>query len=687
MSSNENQIQVEVVQPEIDSQIRRTTLEDLREWIKDGKLQPNHQVRIKNLSWVEARNIPAFQALFEAKRKDQIEQLNHSHSQTLTVAHEPARPQTAEEKTFPKPKLFSLKKESDLTGKEISGEEISAENEIKTAAPSVVFQAFEKRLLAREKHAETKKEFSEKLSEPQKKSPFKKKTPPSPTNKKSFSHNNNLVLKRIFIFVAGCLLAAVLAYGGSYLWVYQLKTVAQIDEKSLPEIATLADKLTSDKLGLRLKEETRKRELKEAGSPEDPAQHQDIVQQIAQLEKQFETQRKTAVEKHKIRFQETDFNMTFSFSLVVLLVAFVVIRVFYDKSSQPVENTKPSKLPIESKTESDDFQSVSEPKSDDKASQNVAPEKEFTGESNRADRQEKPKDSASIVYISQGENNADDADVKLPSSVECVEHRDKPANFHCDFCENYFCADCAKSFSEAGDHCPFCRVTCKPIETGIGDGSPPRAASEQTKKPNLLELGKDSNFVVYDYPDERNYKLGIVPALLIALLFSASISIFWVYKISPYLESRNQEISQNVLPNAVKNSDAPKIETAETRGATAAENGEAANEACVNPTTKETFECDDETRKALYEQNRKMKAVEDAQKKISDKSSVIAPAESSSAQENAAQKAKQPSADESAKMESEKQQLIKTFGISFVIIFGLLLSTRLFHKEKNSQPD
>ena len=702
MNSNENQIQVEVVQPEINSQIHRTTLEELREWIKDGKLQPNHQVRIKNLSWVEARRIPAFKALFEAKINDQTEQLNHSYSQTLTVAPESTKPQTVEEKPFPKPKFFSLKKEPDSFDKERSSEERPAENETKPAEPSVVFQAFEKKFLAKEKPTKTKNDSSDEFSETQKKSPFKSKNLSAARNKKPSSQNKNLILKRIFVFVAGCLLAAGLSYGGSHLWVYQLKTAAPIDEKSLPEIASLQDKLTSDKLGLRLKEEARKKELKESGNQENPAEHQNIAQQIGQLEKQVEIQRKAVVEKHKIRVQETDFNMTFSFSFAVLLIGFVVVRVFYDKSFQPIETAKSSKLPVESKAKSDVPQSDKEIKADEENLQNSdaerksgvensATETEVLSESNPADIQDEPENFTKIIYISESVSNNETSvkniNVQLPPSIKCLAHPDEPPKFYCDVCENYFCADCAKSFSESGNYCPFCRLTCKPVEIRIGNESSAQATPEQKKKPNLLELGKDSDFIVYDFPDERNYKLGVIPAFVIAVLFSTSISIFWVYKISPYLESRNQEVAQNASPNAVKNPETPNSKTTETLSQTTAKNDETtANEPCVNPTTKEEFECDDATRQAIYEQNRKTKAVEDAQKKVAEKSGVVAPAENALT-ENTDQTAKQPSAEELAKMEMEKRQLIKTFGISFVIIFGLLLSTRLFHKEKNSQPE
>ena len=63
----------------------------------------------------------------------------------------------------------------------------------------------------------------------------------------------------------------LISFGGSYLWVYQLKTPVEIDEKSLPELATLDNKLTSDKLDLRLQEAAKEQKLKEGGKQENPS--------------------------------------------------------------------------------------------------------------------------------------------------------------------------------------------------------------------------------------------------------------------------------------------------------------------------------------------------------------------------------------------------------------------------------
>lgn len=703
MNSNENQVTIEVFQPEINSQIKRTTLEEVREWIKDGKLQPNHQVRVKNLSWVEAHKIPAFQALFESKKKEQTEQLNQSYNQTLTVASEPVRPLTAEEKPFPKAKFFSLKKESNSADKEKSAGKTSAESESKTAQSSVVFQAYEKKVLAKAKETKNKTKSFEITSESQKKSPFRKKISSAAKNKSSFSNNKKSVARRIAFFLAGCFLSAILSYGGSYFWVYQLKTSAQIDEKSLPEIASLDDKLTSDKLGLRLKEEARKKELKESGNQENPAQHQDISQQIAQLEKQFDASRKTVIENQKIKLQEADFNATFSFSLVALLVAFVLVGVFYGNNPQAVKTQKSSKIPDEPDVDSAEFQTVNEQEIDEEFSQNggaeqttekekSADDNENLVESNSADFQDRSESFSKIIYVSENVSESANAfenisEEKSQLSIQCFQHCGKSPEFYCDICENYFCADCTKTVSESGNRCPYCKLNCKPIEIRASSESSTQSAPEEKKKPNLLELGKDSNFVVYDYPDERTRKLGIIPAIIIAALFSASISIFWVYKISPYLENRNSETVQTVAPEEKKTSEQTAGKNVETSGAATniTETQNVPDDSCVDPISKEIFKCDDETRKALYEQNRKTQSVENAQKKAAEKTSALsglAASSPNSPAENAVRENPKLSETDEAQKEFEKQQLIKTFGISFVMIFGLLMLSRFFSKEK-----
>ena len=68
MNTNENSGLNEGWQAQINFQVQQTNLEELKSWINNGKLQPTHKVRIKNLTWIEAQSIPAFQKLFELKK-------------------------------------------------------------------------------------------------------------------------------------------------------------------------------------------------------------------------------------------------------------------------------------------------------------------------------------------------------------------------------------------------------------------------------------------------------------------------------------------------------------------------------------------------------------------------------------------------------------------------------------------
>ncbi len=50
---------------QIDAVAIKTDLDEIKSWINDGKLMPAHKVRMKNLTWIEAGKVPAFQKLFE----------------------------------------------------------------------------------------------------------------------------------------------------------------------------------------------------------------------------------------------------------------------------------------------------------------------------------------------------------------------------------------------------------------------------------------------------------------------------------------------------------------------------------------------------------------------------------------------------------------------------------------------
>ena len=647
MTVNENQIPIYVLQPEISGQIKQTTLEEIKNWIKDGELLPHHQVRIKNLSWVEAQNIPVFQSLFESKKNAQTEQSNHFYSQSLPAA-------AVSEKTSSEiKKAAALSKETPLSNANVR-------EESKTVEPSAVFKAYEKKALAKSKPFEQKIEPARQLPRPSKKS---------------------LIVKQTAGFLAGCLLAFLISFGGSYLWIYQLKTPVAIDEKSVPGLANLDNKLTADKLDLRFKKAEQEQKSKDAGQIANPPQQTDISQQLAQLEKQFDAQRKTVIENHRNKLQDTDFTATFSFSFAVSLALFLLVRIFYGKTSQPAKHHYSSHSPALQPVEPlaippTDVADINVENSQDKQESAEANDIE-SAETHPIEPPDKAENPAEIIDVAEDAGAAES-----PKISNCLLHQNKSSIFVCESCGSNFCDVCVKTFDEVENCCPLCKTACKSLEANINEAAAPNSATKEKKKTNLLDLGKDSNFIVYDYPDERTRKLGIIPAFLIALLFSVSISIFWVYKISPLLENRNKETSQNISPNAEQNSDRTANKSVETANAPIGNTGIAApaDEPCIDPETKQPFECNEETRKALFEHTRKVKSVEDAQKAVTEKTSVI----SGLTSENANRESPKPNAAEEMRKAVEKQQLIKSFSISFVGIFGLLLLSRFFSKGKNS---
>ena len=84
MNTNENSALNEGWQAQINFQVQQTNLEELKSWINNGKLQPTHKVRIKNLTWIEAQSIPAFQKLFELKKLNKSFPPNPPQRQSLS---------------------------------------------------------------------------------------------------------------------------------------------------------------------------------------------------------------------------------------------------------------------------------------------------------------------------------------------------------------------------------------------------------------------------------------------------------------------------------------------------------------------------------------------------------------------------------------------------------------------------
>ncbi len=662
MNANENQMQVEVLQPEISGQIKQTNLEELRIWIKDGKLLPHHQVKIKNLAWIEAQKIPAFKALFESIKINQKDISDHSKSPTLPEISV-SKKNRSETDGVKKPSSNIKKTTAKAAEKPLSKIETKNKANSKAAEPSAVFKAFEEKVLTKSKPVERKKQATN--------------HPPKTPKKFAF-------VKQMIGFLAGCILAFLLSFGGSYLWVHQLKAPVEIDEKSLPEMASLDARLTSDKLDLRFREAAKEQKLKESGTPENQPQQPDISQQIAQLEKQYDTRRKAVVENHRDKLKDFDFTTTFSFSFAVLLALFLLLRIFYGKNFQPIGNHRSSKLsalPIPEPLTIPANGIDKEISQRINLTETVETENEQSAETISIKPAGNAENSDNIIKFVESSD-----EIESTKSVKCFQHQKIAAKFVCEKCEFNFCEDCVKTFDETENCCPLCNVVCRSVEDDKNKTVTPQSKAEEKKKINLLELGHHKNFIVYDYADDRTRKLGIIPAFIIAVFFSTSISILWVYKISPYPENRSNEISQNASPNEAKNTNptADKNTAIATVPNSNAALASSANKSCIDPETRQPFECDEQTRQALYEHTRKVESAEKAQKETAEKTNLIlgtSPANSSAANENR----ESPNAvrNNEPQVENAKEKLIKTFGISFFVIFGLLLLTRFFSKAEN----
>lgn len=425
MSSNENQLQVEVLQPEITGQIQRASAEELKNWIKDGKLKPHHQIRIKNLSWVEAKNIPAFKSLFELSEANEESKLDLKLNESVLNAFK------YEKIKFKPDEEFLRSRGKNESGEnESEADETDFKDKPKSSEPSLAFKLFEKKAAAKSKRKESatvpdaaEAELSESDAEQK---PLKK-------------SKGSRFVKKTAGFLIGVALMFLLGYGGSYLWIYQLKTPAQIDEKNLPELALLSDKLTSDKLELRLKTAEKEREFKNGNSAEQPAKPAEINQQIAKLDKQFNDQRKNIVEAHKNKLQTADFKTTFYFSFAVLLCVFMLVRVVYDRKTETDAGRDWSKKTV---IETEDDSDVTEIVDNETADQ-ALPKTELHKAKSQTIETFEPKAPA--------------------KSARCLLHTRKASDFVCRECDNYFCEECTVTIDENVNCCPFCKVTCLPV--------------------------------------------------------------------------------------------------------------------------------------------------------------------------------------------------------------------------------
>lgn len=670
MNVNENNMLNEDWHAQINHLVQKTTLEELKSWINDGKLQPNHKVKVRNLSWIEAQKVPAFQKLFESRKKNAPAQPEQSQSATLPL-------------NIPAPTFTEVSVKSQnaaippLSFPSETKSDAPTETKPEIAEPSIPFQIYEKKALAKTRQAEQTEQAEQNTK------PLKKKT-----NKPLiFKPKNNLsLLKSVLIFLAGCGLMFLLAWGGAYLWVFQIRGTVKVDEKNISELVILESNLATDKVGLRLKIAALEQATATSGTEDNSIPKLDLSQEMAKLDKGFDVQRKVIVENHQATLLTNDFDNTFYSSFAVLMILFLLARIFYGKTNQTVKNDYSAGSTTLSSADSLNFQTTINQSVKTENSSNIhitkTSETHLTMSPNS--HITTPPDANSLTFSENGERIVY---VQSPNSprpsepdkaVKCLLHRDKPAKFVCEDCSNHFCEECPQIINTIENNCPFCKVVCKSIASKDGD-----VESEAT--------GMNSNFTVFDYPDEKIQKIGVFTAFLIALFLSGPIAYFWVYEIAPRLEKREAEVVQNTNSSEKGNGNSnvnPAANKTIEAGNNVSSESAAANQPCIDPQTKKPFECDEETRRTLYEHTRKTQSVESAQKQVSEKTTTvmsgIVPTDNST-QENQPTTQEKQNPVEEARKENDKRLFFQIFIGSFLFLFGSLLSTRLFGDKETNQ--
>lgn len=674
MNAPENNLQIDVLLPELSHLPQKATIEELKNWIKEGKLRPTHQIRVKNLPWVEAQNIPVLKPLFETKEKEDKDRLIDSYNQfsLQAPAFDYLKNRALESaKVSSKPKISS----ADLMAKEL--EEAPEKKEKKIATPSIAFKLYEKKVLARTQQTDSEAVETEEVE---------LQTGAGKNARKSTDNSKKSVyLKRVFVYLAGCCLMFLLAYGGAYVWVYHLKTPVEINENNFPELMNLTHKLTAEKLDLRLKAAEKEKEMKAVSGQIAPPT--DLTPEIVKLENQFKNRRTNLIEQHRSKVQTDDFNSSYYFSFAVLLSLFLITNVFVGKRVTEGDVKSSPKKPKTKSSEISEFSDLGEELGFSTEKDEFSAEKPAKNETNEAVEIENPKsetvqsakptNSSADGINTTGENSEAAGAVK---TVKCLLHQEKSAAFNCEKCANNFCADCVVVIEEQEKCCPFCKIVCAAFAAQTAETT---AAGSTKKKKTLFDLSNKDNGKRISR-ERRTNKVGVVPALVIALLFSCAISIFWVYKLTPYLENRGNETAQktsNDQNNAPETVAPSKTQTAESGGLNS--NTNTAKEPCIDPQTRQPFECDDETRNALRDHTEKVKSVEKAQKDTKEKTEsilgLIFP--------NSASTTENTNPADEARKEAQKQQLIKVFIISFGSIFGLLMAVRIFSSEKNEETE
>lgn len=644
---------------QIDAVAIKTDLDEIKSWINDGKLMPAHKVRMKNLTWIEAGKVPAFQKLFEQKANALAAQNTKA---TVSVS------QTGRLNSPVPSTVFT--------------ENVAPVSEAKQepAEPSVAFKLYEQKLLAKSKSAENP---AEKVAEKPKRTSPKPKGPErpmlqQPKPKAGFRG----ALLQMAGFVVGCALAFLLAWGGAFLWVYQFSSPVKIDEKSVTELIVLEQKLITDKVSLRLN-------LANSGQ----ADSVDINVEFSKLDKELERQKKLILDQHRIKLKENDFNRTFYGSFVILLIAFVVLRIVFGGSGKAEPTPATPRASAKSKANSDgEANDDGEPEildgsgvsSSDSELHVTSAGGQHTTTSPNAHSTNQPNTFTSLDdYM----NSPEYLEIsETDKGNRCLVHKTDKAEYFCVGCSNYFCAECPKPVGEASKCCPFCKLPCTTADFAAA-GIHQTMSGNGTGKPAKPKPKPEIEFTIYDFAEEKTRKVSFISAFFIALCLSGPIAYFWVYEISPRLYPDPVETAK-LETNTDPKAEAPNANTNANVAKPAAVPSPAGTpEPCIDPQTQTPFECDEETRRALTDHTAKTKSVADAQKQVDEKVNLILsiiPGATPTPDPNAEVVEAPPVVEDPAvveKREADKKRFYQIFIGSFLLIFCGLISTRFFMKD------
>lgn len=243
--------------------------------------------------------------------------------------------------------------------------------------------------------------------------------------------------------------------------------------------------------------------------------------------------------------------------------------------------------------------------------------------------------------------------------------------------------------------CPSCKSECV-LQTGEDGAQTAILKTEledqtKAKKSKVKEL-EDFKILV---PLERDYRaVGLISAFLMSLLFSVSISYFWVFQITFTEEPAKTNPPKNAEQINQINPSTGQPNTVPADGSEVALNTKQAfitpDGKCIDQQTKEPFDCDEATKKVFEEENKKKESVANAQKQVSEKTNtilgLIMPTSQAHNENGTDNNQSDQSLIEEFKNDPEKQRFLQIFGVSFITIFGLLILSRILSKRKKFNP-